>query len=191
MSSVEIDAEIELHKRRANIPKAVMSGWRRGIGVHHAEFHTKFRASVECLFRRKHLQIVFATETLSLGINMPCRTVVMPADSQFFGSIYYRHMVGRAGRRGFDNFGNIVYYGVPRQQVKSFISSSMANIKGCFSLDLDLVLQICVMNCYNPAALTILKSFLHKPLIQINNPSYGTEECKHLLSLQIDYLINK
>jgi replicative superfamily II helicase len=45
----------------------MFEAWKRGIGVHHASFHTKFRSSVESLFRKRHLQIVFATETLSLG----------------------------------------------------------------------------------------------------------------------------
>ena len=66
MAISEIDDEIKLHKYR-NIPKILFEGWKRGISVHHANYHTKFRSSVECLFRKKHLQIVFATETLSLG----------------------------------------------------------------------------------------------------------------------------
>ena len=38
---------------------------------------------------------------------MPCKTVVMPADSIYFNAIYYRHMISRAGRRGFDTIGHV------------------------------------------------------------------------------------
>jgi superfamily II RNA helicase len=121
----EILEEINLHKFR-KIPSYFFDGWKRGIGVHHANYHTKFRNSVEYLFRKRHLQIVFATKTLALGeynyfkfinqifklnkilgINMPCKTVCMPTDCIYINSIYYRHMIGRAGRRGFDTIGNI------------------------------------------------------------------------------------
>lgn len=67
MSNSEIESEINLHRHR-KIPSILFEAWKRGIGVHHANHHTKFRSSVECLFRKKHLQVVFATETLSLGI---------------------------------------------------------------------------------------------------------------------------
>ena len=66
LTESEIEDEIDLHKHR-KIPDLMFEAWKRGIGVHHANFHSKFRSSVECLFRKRHLQIVFATETLSLG----------------------------------------------------------------------------------------------------------------------------
>jgi len=100
----------------------------------------RFRSSTEVLFRKKHLQIVFATETLSLGINMPCKvchrytfrffyyylwnflikSVIMPADCIYFDNIYYRHMIGRAGRRGYDTFGNVgkFYYQKHNKYIK-------------------------------------------------------------------------
>ena len=45
--------------------KIFFEAWKRGIGVHHANYHTKYRGYTEYLFRRGHLQVVFATETLS------------------------------------------------------------------------------------------------------------------------------
>ena len=66
ITDTEIEEEINSHKYR-KIPKYLFDGWKRGIGVHHSNYHTKFRSSVEWLFRKRHLQIVFATETLSLG----------------------------------------------------------------------------------------------------------------------------
>ena len=130
ISEEEMREEIDMHRHRPNIPKHMFEGWKRGVGVHHAVFNTKFRNSVECLFRKKHLQIVFATETLSLGINMPCKTVVLTSDSVHFNAVKYKQMIGRAGRRSFDTFGNVVYFGVPQNKIKNFISSNIPSIKG-------------------------------------------------------------
>jgi replicative superfamily II helicase len=52
LSSQEIQDEISLNKHRKNIPPQMFEAWKRGVGVHHANFHTKFRSSVECLFRK-------------------------------------------------------------------------------------------------------------------------------------------
>lgn len=51
MTDTEVDDEIYLH-RRLNISSKMFDAWKRGIGVHHANYHTKFRSSVECLFRK-------------------------------------------------------------------------------------------------------------------------------------------
>jgi hypothetical protein len=191
LTNKEIDEEIDSHRHRPNIPKSMFEAWKRGIGVHHAVFHNKFRSSVEYLFRIKHLQIVFATETLSLGINMPCKTVVLTCDSIGFSSIKYKQMVGRAGRRTFDTIGNIVYYGLPQNKIKNFISSKIPNIKGNFSLDLNLISQLSVMNTYDSNSIKKFKSFVKNPIIKLNDDDYDYMTCKKIANLQINYLMSK
>lgn len=53
----------------------------RGVGCHHAGLPRKYLAAVETLFRKNHLQLVFATGTLAMGINMPCKTSIFMGDS--------------------------------------------------------------------------------------------------------------
>jgi len=74
-----------------------------------------FKEVVEELFRRKLVKVVFATETLALGINMPARTVVLEKLEKFNGearvpitSGEYTQLTGRAGRRGIDVEGHAV-----------------------------------------------------------------------------------
>ena len=85
--------------------------WRdnleRGVAAHHAGLLPTFKEVVEELFRRKLVKVVFATETLALGINMPARTVVLEKLEKFNGearvaitSGEYTQLTGRAGRRG-------------------------------------------------------------------------------------------
>ncbi|GAA1845313.1 DEAD/DEAH box helicase [Microbacterium koreense] len=93
--------------------------WRdnleRGIASHHAGLLPAFKEVVEELFRRKLVKVVFATETLALGINMPARTVVLEKLEKFNGearvaitSGEYTQLTGRAGRRGIDVEGHAV-----------------------------------------------------------------------------------
>lgn len=105
----------------------------RGIGVHHAHMNRKYRSLVEILFRQKHLQVLFATETLALGINMPCRSVVFAGDSLQLDPMNYKQMAGRAGRRGFDTLGNIVFMGIPKQRVQNLMVSLLPSIKGVYT----------------------------------------------------------
>jgi ATP-dependent RNA helicase HelY len=86
-----------------------------GIASHHAGLIPSFRETVEDCFAAGLLQVVFATETLSLGINMPARTVVIERLSKIRGprrsalsSGDYAQLTGRAGRRGLDSVGHAV-----------------------------------------------------------------------------------
>ncbi|KAA9110616.1 DEAD/DEAH box helicase [Microbacterium rhizomatis] len=93
--------------------------WRenleRGVASHHAGLLPAFKEVVEQLFQRKLVKVVFATETLALGINMPARTVVLEKLEKFNGearvaitSGEYTQLTGRAGRRGIDVEGHAV-----------------------------------------------------------------------------------
>ncbi len=84
-----------------------------GIAPHHAGLVPAFRQAVEQCFSAGLLKVVFATETLALGINMPARTVVVERFAKFRGpeasaltSGEYRQLTGRAGRRGIDTVGH-------------------------------------------------------------------------------------
>lgn len=90
----------------------------RGVGYHHAGMLPILREYVELLFQQKLLRVVFATETLGVGINMPARTVVFTQLHKRAGDAGERdlrpdefwQMAGRSGRRGIDTHGYIVYW---------------------------------------------------------------------------------
>src|SRR6266516_4485998 len=86
-----------------------------GIAAHHAGMLPVFKEAVEELFQAGLIRVVFATETLSLGINMPARTVVIEDLWKFSGERHelltpgeYTQLTGRAGRRGIDEIGHAV-----------------------------------------------------------------------------------
>ncbi|HEY2959016.1 MAG TPA: DEAD/DEAH box helicase [Actinomycetota bacterium] len=87
----------------------------RGVASHHAGMLPLFKEAVEELFAQGLVKVVFATETLSLGINMPARTVVIERLSKWQGERHelltpgeYTQLTGRAGRRGIDQRGAAV-----------------------------------------------------------------------------------
>jgi ATP-dependent RNA helicase HelY len=92
-----------------------IEGLQRGVAAHHAGMLPAFKEVVEELFQLKLLKVVFATETLALGVNMPARSVVLEKLEKFNGEARvpitpgeYTQLTGRAGRRGIDVEGHLV-----------------------------------------------------------------------------------
>ena len=88
------------------------AGLEAGVAAHHAGMVPPFREAVEACFAEALVKVVFATETLALGINMPARTVVIEEVTKFGGRGHqeltpgeYTQLTGRAGRRGIDEVG--------------------------------------------------------------------------------------
>lgn len=86
----------------------------RGVGVHHAGVLPKYRRLVEDLFQRKLLSIVVCTETLSAGINLPARSVVLPTlvkgpreKRRLIDPSSAHQIFGRAGRPQYDTQGYV------------------------------------------------------------------------------------
>jgi ATP-dependent RNA helicase HelY len=92
-----------------------LAGLEAGIAAHHAGLVPPFKEAVEACFAAGLVRVVFATETLSLGINMPARSVVIEKLTKFTGERHefltageYTQLTGRAGRRGIDDVGYAV-----------------------------------------------------------------------------------
>ncbi|MCB7137514.1 DEAD/DEAH box helicase [Cellulosimicrobium marinum] len=126
LTTPEEEAEIRrvAEERTATIPPEdldVLGYWTwseslaRGVAAHHAGMLPVFKETVEDLFSRGLIKVVFATETLALGINMPARSVVLERLVKWDGSAHvdvtpgeYTQLTGRAGRRGIDVEGHAV-----------------------------------------------------------------------------------
>jgi len=111
----------------------LVDGLRRGIGMHHEGLTKPYRDAVEVLFRRGFLRVVFATGTLALGINMPCRTTIFCGDSLELNGLMFRQMSGRAGRRGFDLLGQVVFLDMAFPKVQRLITSDLTTLTGEFT----------------------------------------------------------
>lgn len=100
----------------------------RGVAAHHAGMFTLWRHIVEELFVKGMVKVVFATETLALGVNMPARSVVLESLVKFNGESHvdltpgeYTQLTGRAGRRGIDTRGHAVLRWKPGVRAASLL----------------------------------------------------------------------
>jgi len=163
---------------------------RRGIGVHHAGMNRKYRQCVEMLFRKGFLRVVIATGTLSLGINMPCATVVFSGDSVFLTALNFRQAAGRSGRRGFDLLGNVVFQGISRERASRLLSSRLPELTGHFPITTTLVLRLFTLlndSKSSPYAVKAINSLLSQPRLYLGGQSFK-EQVLHHLRFSIEYL---
>ena len=119
-----------------------MAGLEAGFAAHHAGMVPPMKEAVEEAFAAGLVKVVFATETLSLGINMPARTVVIEKLSKFTGERHefltpgeYTQLTGRAGRRGIDDLGYAAVLWnpyVPFDQVASLASTRSYALQSSF-----------------------------------------------------------
>ncbi len=106
----------------------------RGIAAHHAGILPLWKGLVEELFQAGLIKVVFATETLAAGINMPARTTVIASLSKRTDSGHrlltpseFLQMAGRAGRRGMDERGHVVTVETPFEGTREAVYLSTSD----------------------------------------------------------------
>ncbi len=181
-----------------------------GIASHHAGLLPAWKLLVERLFQKGLIKVVFATETLAAGINMPARTTVISSISKRTDSGHrvltsneFLQMSGRAGRRGMDKIGYVVVIGTQfhsPDEVAELVKSPSNPLESQFSPGYSMVLNLLQNLELEQAKELILKSFGYfsshdrlKPVImqQINYEQtiakLKDEKCPHGFSNQ-DFL---
>ena len=119
-----------------------MKGIAYGICYHDSGLSNTHRMAVESMLRMKFLNVVVATTTLAVGIHVPCKTVVIAGDEIYLTPLTYRQMAGRAGRRGFDNVGRVIFLGVPERKVKRLMAANLPKLTGNFPISTTLCLRL-------------------------------------------------
>jgi superfamily II RNA helicase len=109
---------------------------RKGVGVHHAGLMPILREMTELLFARGFIKILFCTETMSVGINLPVKTTIFTDINKFNGEIVrtlhgheYTQAAGRAGRLGLDTVGHVIHLNNLFRNVDSVSYKTMMNGK--------------------------------------------------------------
>ena len=163
----------------------------RGVGVHHAGMGRSYRTAVENLFRDGKLQVVVCTDTLAQGIHMPCRTVVIAGDDAQLHAMTYRQISGRAGRRGYDKRGCVVFLGVPRGKVHRLVSCTIPPLLGSAPLSTMSVLRVAraFAMCEDADRDDIVagaRRLLLYPFLSMRRPSVSEQQVLHArFSLQL------
>lgn len=113
-------------------PISAITGLRRGIGLFIDEVSfPSYRRAVQRLASTGKLAVVISDDSLAFGVNMPFRTCVFCGE--MFGmldELMAAQMSGRAGRRGLDTQGNLVYAGMRVSRIRRLMIGTVSNITG-------------------------------------------------------------
>ncbi len=141
----------------------------RGIAAHHAGILPAWKGLVEELFQQGLIKVVFATETLAAGINMPARTTVISTLSKrtdnghrLLNASEFLQMAGRAGRRGMDKQGYVVTLQTPFEGAKeaSYLATSKPDpLVSQFTPSYGMVLNLLQTHSIEQARELIERSF--------------------------------
>ncbi len=141
----------------------------QGVASHHAGLLPAWKNLVEKLFQKGLIKVVFATETLAAGINMPARSTVISSTSKRTDSGHrmltaneFLQMSGRAGRRGMDEVGYVTIVGTPFQtpdEVAELVLSGSNPLESRFSPSYSMVLNLLQRFTLEESKELILKSF--------------------------------
>ncbi|PSB05564.1 DEAD/DEAH box helicase [filamentous cyanobacterium CCP2] len=156
-------------------PEAVRAGHLeplyRGIASHHAGVLPAWKGLIEELFQEGLIKVVFATETLAAGINMPARTTVISSLSKrtdrghrLLNASEFLQMAGRAGRRGMDDLGHVVTVQTPFEGAAeaAYLSTSGADpLVSQFTPSYGMVLNLLQTHTLHQTKNLIERSFGH------------------------------
>ncbi len=140
-----------------------------GFAAHHAGMVALFKQIVERLFEEGLIKVVFATETLALGINMPARSVVIEKLEKYDGTGIvgltpgeYTQLTGRAGRRGIDTIGNAVvvdHRGFTPETAIALSSKRVYPLHSSFKPTFNMAVNLLNTSDYETARITLDHSF--------------------------------
>ena len=141
----------------------------QGVASHHAGLLPGWKVLVEKLFQKGLIKVVFATETLAAGINMPARSTVISSISKRTDTGHrnltpseFLQMSGRAGRRGMDEIGYVTIVGSAFQtpeEVAELVLSDANPLESKFSPSYSMVLNLLQRFSLEEAKELVLKSF--------------------------------
>ncbi|QPG73253.1 ATP-dependent RNA helicase mtr4 [Brettanomyces nanus] len=132
--------------------KNILPLLKRGIGIHHSGLLPILKEVIEILFQEGLLKVLFATETFSIGLNMPAKTVVFTSVRKWDGTGFrwvsggeYIQMSGRAGRRGLDDRGIVIMMideKMEPQVAKSMVKGQADRLDSAFHLGYNMILNL-------------------------------------------------
>ncbi|KAJ2845946.1 ATP-dependent RNA helicase mtr4, partial [Coemansia brasiliensis] len=133
---------------------------KRGIGIHHSGLLPILKEVIEILFQEGLLKCLFATETFSIGLNMPARTVVFTSVRKFDGKDFrwvmsgeYIQMSGRAGRRGLDDRGVVILMLDEKMEpaiAKGMVKGEPDVLNSAFHLSYNMILNLMRVETFTP-----------------------------------------
>jgi hypothetical protein len=128
----DIIADMKKSGERVDINHALIRGLRRGIAIYTNEVgFSCYRRQVQMLAQQGRLAIVFSDSALAYGVNMPFRSCIFCGDmGDELTPLIAQQMQGRAGRRGMDVQGNIIYLGMDWSYIENLMLGQISHVDG-------------------------------------------------------------
>ncbi|MEI8377927.1 MAG: DEAD/DEAH box helicase, partial [bacterium] len=182
-----------------------------GVAAHHAGLLPAWKGLIEKLFQQGLIKVVFATETLAAGINMPARTTIISSISKRsddghrnLNANEFLQMSGRAGRRGMDEVGHVITVASPYESPEeiALLASSKSNpLESRFAPGYSMVLNLLQRFSLEESRELILKSFgyyssterlkpLHQQKKEFEDIIYNIKNYKCPYGLSTEDLLN-
>jgi len=161
----------------------IISLLKKGIAIHHGGILKEFREMIEILFvEGEYIQLLVATETFAVGVNVPAKAVIIPSLEKFDGHEFrflkpheYTQMAGRAGRRGMDTFGKVFHLvnlfernRVPTNAYREMLAGKSQCIQSSFKIHFNLILRLLAAEDYSTTSF-IENTMLYDSIIYQKN----------------------
>jgi len=185
----------QLRRHRAELEKLgqyhhVRALVERGIAFHHSGLVPMLKEIIEILFSKGFIKVLFATETFAVGINMPTKTAVFVGvkkfdeevnDMRILTTAEYLQMAGRAGRRGLDTMGTVIYLPdrnpLEPHEMQAMMCGSKSPVTSRMEFDYDFIMK--TIQSGNTSWMDILeKSFWRRQRQELID-DYEAESAKH------------
>ena len=162
---------------------------KRGIGIHHSGLLPILKETIEILFQEGLIKVLFATETFSIGLNMPAKTVVFTSVRKFDGQSLrwvspseFVQMSGRAGRRGLDERGIVIMMIDEKMEpaiAKDIVRGEQDKLNSAFHLGYNMILNLMRVEGISP------EFMLERCFYQFQNTASLSclEKCKYITPL--------
>lgn len=177
----------------ANLKEYVMlvSLLKKGIGIHHAGMLPILREIVELLYSKGYIKVLFCTETIAVGLNLPVKTVIFTDVNKHDGNqlrpLYsheYTQAAGRAGRLGLDTVGNVIHLNnifrdMTKLEYKTMLNGKPQSLVSKFKISYNLLLSLISIGDNN------FIEFSRKSMIQGEIDNQLNQVLSEMNSLQI------
>jgi superfamily II RNA helicase len=170
---------------------------QKGVSFHHAGMPVLLKEAIEYLYKEGHIKVLFATETVAIGVNMPVRCITFVSlekasgvsedgkgsSIRYINAAEFKQICGRAGRRGKDSIGTVVFlplYSVPDEGVvrRDLLSGSMPKIESRMDLTYHSYLKTEVSSVIDRT------EYFNKSLRRVTNDGRASHARSELQSLQ-------
>lgn len=168
---------------------------KRGIGIHHSGLLPILKETIEILFQEGLIKVLFATETFSIGLNMPAKTVMFTSVRKFDGvstrwvtPSEFIQMSGRSGRRGIDERGIVIMMIDEKMEpsvAKEIVRGEQDKLNSAFHLGYNMILNLLRVEGISPEFMLERCFYQFQGTASVSGLEKGTPETDSCIKCKI------